>query len=111
MVASDASFDIFLEDAQERRRLNESKETNPPVEIGDVIQLLHMEDPWNPVPVATKGVVMGFESMGPLGEKILVRWIIDPEKPTFKNMPLLPDVDVYRKAEPLQEVKENILKG
>ena len=100
----------FLEDAQERRRLNESKETNPPVEIGDVIQLLHMEDPWNPVPVATKGVVMGFESMGPLGEKILVRWIIDPEKPTFKNMPLLPDVDVYRKAEPLQEVKENILK-
>jgi len=100
----------FLEDAQERRRLNESKGTNPPVEIGDVIQLLHMEDPWNPIPVATKGVVMGFESMPALGEKILVRWIIDPENEQFKNMPLLPDVDVYRKLGPPTETKENILK-
>jgi len=100
----------FLEDAQERRRLNESKETNQPVEIGDVIQLLHMEDPWNPIPVATKGVVMGFESMGSLGEKILVRWIIDPKTEQFKNMPLLPDVDVYRKVKPPKETKENILK-
>ena len=100
----------FLVDAQARRRLNESKKTNQPVEVGDVIQLLHMEDPWNPVPIATKGVVMGFESMGSLGEKILVRWIIDPKTEQFKNMPLLPDVDVYRKVEPPKETKENILK-
>ena len=100
----------FLEDAQARRRLNESKKTNQPVKVGDVVQLLHMEDPWNPIPIATKGVVMGFESMGSLGEKILVRWIIDPETEQFKNMPLLPDVDVYRKVEPPKETKENILK-
>ena len=100
----------FLEDAQERRRLNESKKTNQPVKVGDVVQLLHMDDPWNPIPIATKGVVMGFESMGSLGEKILVRWIMDPEKEEFKNMPLLPEVDVYRKVEPPKETKENILK-
>lgn len=100
----------FLKDAQYRRNINESKETNQPVVVGDVIQLLHMDDPWHPIPVATKGVVMGFESMGSMGEKILVRWIIDPEKGEFKNMPLLPDVDVYRKVKPPKETKENILK-
>ena len=100
----------FLKDAQDRRNINESKKINQPVKVGDVVQLLHMEDPWNPIPIATKGVVMGFESMGSLGEKILVRWIIDPETEQFKNMPLLPDVDVYRKVEPPKETKENILK-
>jgi len=86
----------FLTQAQNRKNLMEDKQVNQDVEVGDVIQLLHMEDPWKPVPIASKGVVMGFESMGSLGEKILVRWIIDAEKEEFKNMPLLPDVDVYR---------------
>ena len=86
---------------------------NPDVVVGDVIQLVYMDDPWSPIPVATQGVVLGFEKV-PFGEpKILVRWIIDPDVPTFRNLPIIPEVDVWRKLYnnegPLIEIKKSAL--
>ena len=85
----------------------EKQELNPPVEVGDVIELVHMEDPYNPIPPFTKGVVMGWDSVGTIGEKMLVRWIIDPSVPTFRSMPLLLDIDVYRKLYVDKKIEEN----
>ena len=81
--------------------INEEKAIlNPEVVPGDVVELLHMDDPWHPIPVMTRGVVMGFDSVGTIGEKILVKWILDPdgEEQKFRNVPMLPDVDVWRKV-------------
>lgn len=87
-------------------------ELNPSVVEGDVIQLIHMDDPWSPIPIATKGIVMGFEEL-PFGEyKILVTWVIDPDVPEFRDMPLIPEVDVWRKPKnqgPLLEIKKSLL--
>ena len=95
---------------QEIKSINEQKENNlnPDVEVGDVIELIHMDDPWGISPM-TKGIVVGFESMGSMGEKILVRWIIKTEegKEEFRNLPLIKDADYWRIVNPLsQEVNE-----
>ena len=74
---------------------------NQPLEEGDVIQLIYMDDPWSPVLPLTRGVVMGFEDV-PGGEpKILVKWIIedDNDNKVFRNMPMIPEVDVWKKIE------------
>ncbi len=84
--------------------INEQEEDNlnPDVEVGDVVELIYMDDPYGISPM-TRGVVMGFESMGPMGEKILVRWIIKTEEgeEEFRNLPLIKDVDYWRIAQPI----------
>ena len=92
---------------QRKRRLNEADDVNPTVVVGDVIQLLYMDDPWSPIPVATKGIVVGFEPT-PWETKILVKWIIDPDKPEFRNMPLLPDIDFYRIVKTDELLEESV---
>ena len=86
--------------------LNEQKKDNlnPDVEVGDVIELIYMDDPWGVSPM-TKGIVVGFQSMGSMGEKILVRWIIKTEEgeEEFRNLPLIKDVDYWRTVNPLIE--------
>ena len=86
--------------------ITEQKENdlNPDVEEGDVIELIHMDDPWGISPM-TRGIVVGFESMGSMGDKILVRWIIKTEEgeEEFRNLPLIKDVDYWRIANPLIE--------
>ena len=77
---------------------------NQPLQVGDVIELMYMDDPYNPIPPMTRGVVMGFESTPGEG-KILVRWIIDAENEEFRNMPMIPEVDIWRKITP--ELKES----
>ena len=52
--------------------IKEHTKYNQPVVEGDVIELIHMEDPYNPIPVMTRGVVMGFEDVPGPGEKIIV---------------------------------------
>mgnify|MGYP001330286134 CR=1 FL=1 len=85
-----------LKMAQDRkRRLDEADELNPPVQIGDVIELLHLEDPYSPIPLLTKGIVVGFDK-DPWENRLLVKWIIDPDVPEFKDMPLYPSIDAYR---------------
>ena len=81
---------------------------NPEIEPGDVVELIYMDDPWHPVPVATRGVVMGFDSVGTIGEKILVKWIINNEEgqEEFRNVPMLPDVDVWRKVPMSTQIDE-----
>tara|TARA_R110001599_G_scaffold274719_1_gene475932 strand:+ start:347 stop:2245 length:1899 start_codon:yes stop_codon:yes gene_type:complete len=89
--------------------INEHKSIlNPEIEPGDVVELIYMDDPWHPIPVATRGVVVGFDSVGTIGEKILVRWIINNEEgqEEFKNVPMLPDVDVWRKVEIYPQLDE-----
>jgi len=75
---------------------------NPHLVEGDVIELIYMDDPWNPIPVATKGVVMGFEKVPHGEDKVLVSWIIGPDK--MSNMPMIPEVDVWRKIVPEEEI-------
>jgi len=91
---------------QEIKSINEQKEDNlnPDVEVGDVVELIYMDDPYGISPM-TRGVVMGFESMGPMGEKILVRWIIKTEEgeEEFRNLPLIKDADYWRIVQPLIE--------
>ena len=53
---------------------------NPEVEVGDVIELVYMDDPWADIGPMTRGIVTGFESMGSLGEKVLVKWIMSTEE-------------------------------
>ena len=79
---------------------------NQPLEEGDVIQLIYMDDPWSPVLPLTRGVVMGFEDV-PGGEpKILVKWIIedDNDNKVFRNMPMIPEVDVWKKIEREEDI-------
>ena len=87
----------------DRLTISEHKEKdkryNQPVEVGDIIELLHMDDPWNPILPLTKGIVMGFESVPGGEDKILVTWIVDPENDKLSNMPMIPEVDVWRKIE------------
>ena len=52
---------------------------NEPLEEGDVIELIYMDDPYNPISPLTKGIVMGFEKVPGGKDKILVTWIVDPE--------------------------------
>ena len=91
-----------------RAPINEEKAIlNPELEPGDVVELIHMDDPWHPIPVMTRGVVMGFDSVGTIGEKILVRWILDGDPDNkFRNVPMLPDVDVWRKVEVIPQLDE-----
>jgi len=76
-----------------------NKRYNQPLEEGDVIELIFMDDPWSPILPLTRGVVMGFEKV-PNGEpKVLVRWIIDAENEEFRNLAMLPEIDVWKKIE------------
>ena len=75
------------------------KRYNQPLEDGDVIQLIHMDDPWSPILPLTKGIVVGFEQV-PSGEpKILVKWIIDAENEEFRNLAMIPEIDLWKKIE------------
>ena len=74
----DNEEEMSVEEYKEKNtnKINESlskekQDLNPPVEVGDVIELIHMDDPYNPIPPFTKGVVMGWDSVGTIGEKML----------------------------------------
>ena len=41
--------------------MNKRNNLNPDVQIGDVVELIYMDDPYSISPM-TRGVVMGFES-------------------------------------------------
>lgn len=81
---------------------------NQPLVVGDVVELMYMDDPYNPIAPLTRGVVMGFEPT-PGMDKILVRWIIDGENEEFRNFPMIPEADIWRKITPeqrnIQEVR------
>jgi hypothetical protein len=72
---------------------------NQPLEEGDIIELIYMDDPYNPISPLTRGVVMGFEKVPGGEDKILVTWIVDPENDKMYNMPMIPEVDVWRKLD------------
>lgn len=83
---------------------HKNKRYNQPLEDGDVIQLIHMDDPWSPIPPLTRGIVVGFEKV-PSGEpKILVRWVIDAENDEFRNLAMIPEIDVWKKIEKMEDV-------
>ena len=72
---------------------------NEPLEEGDVIELIYMDDPYNPISPLTKGIVMGFEKVPGGKDKILVTWIVDPENNKMYNMPMIPEIDLWRKLD------------
>jgi hypothetical protein len=85
---------------------HKDKRYNQPLEDGDVIQLIHMDDPWSPIPPLTRGIVVGFEKV-PSGEpKILVKWIIedDENNEVFRNLAMIPEIDVWKKIEKMEDV-------
>ena len=91
-----------LENIDPDKNENLNPGLNPSLVEGDVIELIYMDDPWNPIPVATKGVVMGFEKVPHGEDKILVTWVMGPDKMT--NMPMIPEVDVWRKIVPEKDI-------
>ncbi len=91
-----------------KRRLDESDELNPKVKVGDIIQLLHMEDSVNPIPIATKGIVVGFDK-DPWEDRILVTWFIDPDRNETRNLPLYPSLDAYRLVKSEEILEESII--
>jgi len=83
-----------------------NKRYNQPLEEGDVIQLIHMDDPWSPILPLTRGIVVGFEKV-PSGEpKILVKWIIedDENNEVFRNLAMIPEIDTWIKIEKKEDV-------
>ena len=86
--------------------IKEHKKYNQPVVEGDIIELIHMEDPYNPIPVMTRGAVMGFEPVPGPGEKIIVQWFMGND--VLQRMPILTDVDAYRKVEINKEEGTNL---
>ena len=72
---------------------------NQPLEEGDIIELIYMDDPYNPISPLTRGIVMGFEKVPGGKDKVLVTWIIDPENDKMYNMPMIPEVDLWRKLD------------
>jgi hypothetical protein len=87
-------FNIPVPMKEHYEDVESNPDLNPEVEEGDIIELLYMDDPYS-IPIKTKGVVMGFEGKpGDFAYKILVNWIMGPEK--LSPMALLPDADVYR---------------
>ena len=87
-------FNIPVPMKEHYDNIADNPDLNPEVEEGDIIELLYMEDPYS-IPIKTKGIVMGFEGKpGDFAYKLLVNWILGPEK--LSPMALLPDVDVYR---------------
>jgi hypothetical protein len=85
---------------------HKNKRYNQPLEEGDVIQLIHMDDPWSPILPLTRGIVVGFEKV-PSGEpKILVKWIIedDENNEVFRNLAMIPEIDVWKKIEKMEDV-------
>ena len=97
---------VYMEDITETlNEQSDSKEHNPDVEVGDVIELIYMDDPWADIGPMTRGIVTGFESMGSLGEKVLVKWIMSTEEGNekFRDLPLIKGVDYWRRVNPLRE--------
>ena len=97
---------VYMEDITETlNEQSEAKEHNPDVEVGDVIELIYMDDPWADIGPMTRGIVTGFESMGSLGEKVLVKWIMSTEEGNekFRDLPLIKGVDYWRKVNSLKE--------
>ena len=85
---------IKMNEHQGYGNVEDNPDLNPEVEEGDVIELLYMDDPYS-IPIKTKGVVMGFEGKpGDFAFKILVNWIMGPDK--LSPMALLPEADIYR---------------
>ena len=103
-------FGPYLKKAQSRSRtqLDENNKINPKVSVGDIIQLLHMEDSYNPVPIATKGIVVGFDK-DPWEDRILVTWFIDPDRNETRNLPLYPSLDAYRLVKSGEIIEESII--
>ena len=84
-----------------KKILKEHKEKryNQPLEEGDIIELIYMDDPYNPISPLTRGIVRGFERVPGGKDKILVTWIVDPENDKLFNMPMIPEVDVWMKLD------------
>lgn len=67
---------------------------NPPLEPGDRIVLLHMDDPYSAVKIGTKGTVVKIVKIPfGLGTQYTVNW------DNGQNLDLIPEVDSWIKAE------------
>ena len=43
--------------------------------------------------------MLGFEKVPGGEDKILVTWVVDPENDKMYNMPMIPEVDLWRKLD------------
>jgi hypothetical protein len=98
----DEAYDVYFNSPIKHIKEHKDPRINQPLQIGDVVELIYMDDPYNPISPLTRGVVMGFEPT-PGEDKILVRWIMDAENEEFRNFPMIPEADVWRKIEPSTE--------
>jgi hypothetical protein len=93
----------LTEDNSRAHSYSGGKHTNPhDVEVGDIIRLIHMNDP-QAITVGSYGEVVGFDN-DPWEKRILVAW--DLPDGTTRNLPLYPSIDtfmVHKKAEQINE--------
>ena len=69
------------------------------VEVGDLIELLYLDDPYADIPLRTKGIVLEIEKT-PWGKKLNVRWMIGVEPYGWRTFSLLPESgDLWRKVD------------
>ena len=69
------------------------------VEVGDLIELLYLDDPYADIPLRTKGIVLEIEKT-PWGKKLNVRWMTGVEPYGWRTFSLLPESgDLWRKVD------------
>ena len=84
-----------VDDLMEEKKHNKFKEN---LEVGDLIELLALDDPYADIPLRTKGIVLEIEKT-PWGRKYNVRWMIGNEPYGWRTFSLLPESgDLWRKV-------------
>ena len=93
----------MTEDNPRAHSYSSGKHTNPQeVEIGDIIRLIHMDDPQGII-VGSYGEVVGFDS-DPWEKRILVVW--DLPNGETRNLPLYPSIDTYMVHKKKEQINE-----
>ena len=84
-----------VDDLMEEKKDNKFKEN---LEVGDLIELLALDDPYADIPLRTRGIVLEIEKT-PWGIKYNVRWMIGNQPYGWRTFSLLPESgDLWRKV-------------
>jgi hypothetical protein len=84
-----------VDDLMEEKKHNKFKEN---LEVGDLIELLALDDPYTDIPLRTRGIVLEIEKT-PWGRKYNVRWMIGNQPYGWRTFSLLPESgDLWRKV-------------
>ena len=93
----------LVEDSRRAHSYSGGKHMNPQdVEVGDIIRLIHMDDPQG-IAVGTYGEVVGFDT-DPWENRILVIWELPGGEK--RNLPLYPSIDTFMIHQKKEQINE-----